>query len=139
MVVNVIHEIIASPSIASEVNVPSYSAAANAGRIADSQGRGGNGTTAPFNFFACARSMLEQQTVTELDKRYSRALYGGCYEARFGNEPLEALISATALSQAAILSGPAGCVSSIPVSFRPEDLAIVTKMPRALSRSRPAR
>lgn len=55
--------------------------------------------------------------------------------ARAGNAPFEARISATARSQAARRSGPAGWVSSRPVSRRPLARASVTSMPRALSRS----
>ena len=60
-------------------------------------------------------------------------------QARCGRRPLEARTSATALSQPAMRSGPAGWVSSMPVSLRPEARAMVTRMPRALSRSTPER
>src|SRR5688572_8952696 len=72
--------------------------------------------------------MLRQEPLLSLARQPSRY-------ARAGNAPLEARISATARSQLARRSGPAGWVSSMPVSLRPVARAIVTRRPRALSRS----
>ena len=71
-------------------------------------------------------------------RRQARAA-GVKRQALCGRRPSLARISATARSQPATRSGPAGWLSSMPVSLRPEARAMVTRKPRALSRSMPER